>query len=118
MSKKLVIDVPEDLKNRFKTTCVNEGTTMRAEIIESMRSFIEAVEEEKKFRERNKKEEASSPKKDVDKSNDNNLPPWLKQEVNWEKIREIIREIIREEIRKVKRDDQGGTQESSSGFLW
>lgn len=73
MSKKLVIDVPEDLRTRFKALCIKNHVTMRNEITGFMRRFVEGTEEEKK-------KEAAPLEEKVGEKGEPLLPPFLSEE--------------------------------------
>ena len=84
MSKKLVVDVPEDLRKRFKTLCAKNGTTIHDEINGFMSKAVEGAEEDEKKEaappeEKVREEGDPSLKNHIDNTADNSIPPFLRE---------------------------------------
>jgi hypothetical protein len=45
MVRKLVVDVPDDLKAQFKTFCMKHGSSIHSQIIEFMQATLDGTEE-------------------------------------------------------------------------
>jgi len=44
---KLIVDIPEDLRDRLKIYCIQHKTTVKNEIISLLEAFFESVDSEK-----------------------------------------------------------------------